>query len=331
MDFRTEISVNPSSFKIGLKDSILTIGSCFAESVGRKFSDYKFQTLVNPFGTTYHPLSIHRLLHYSIFQEFPREHSYLVNEDVCLNYDFHSSLRSLTTADLKRQITEAIAGCHFFIKQCKVLVITYGTAWLYERCDNGEAVANCHKMPGSMFRRRLASTEEIVHSFREILGDLQTINPGIKVVLTVSPVRHTKDTFPLNNVSKSVLRIACHQLATEIPCIEYFPAFEIMMDDLRDYRYYSEDMIHPNSVALDYIWNIFKKTYFEKNTLHLLAQWDEIRERLGHHAFNPNTKKHMQFLNITIQKLRELNIHLPVTEEILELESNLNKLKNHQT
>lgn len=330
MDFRTEISVKPSSFKIGLKDSILTIGSCFTESIGKKFDEHAFQMSINPFGTTYHPLSIHRLINYAIDVEYPPEHTYLVNNGVQLNYNFNSNLRSVNSADLKKEIKESIESCHDFIKQCQVIMITYGTAWLFERTDTGEGVANCHKMPASHFTRRLTPAEEIVSSFKEMHRSMLSINPDIRIILTVSPVRHTKDTFPLNSVSKAVLRVACHQLANEVKNVEYFPAFEIMMDDLRDYRFYGPDMIHPNEVAEDYIWKIFKASFIEEKDVQLMDQWSEMIRRINHRAFNPLTKEHIAFLNATLSKLNELSESFPTEKYIKDIEIQLQDIKKHK-
>lgn len=329
MDFRTEISLKPSSFKIGLKDPILAIGSCFAESIGKKFGEHAFQISINPFGTVYHPLSIHRLINYATYLEYPAEHTYLVNNDIQLNYNFHSNLRSLNSVDLKKEIKEVISSSHYFIKQCKALIITYGTAWLFERNDTGEGVANCHKMPASLFTRRLTLPEEIVSSFKEMHRSILSVNPGIKTILTVSPVRHTKDTLPLNSVSKAVLRLACHQLASELNHVEYFPAFEIMMDDLRDYRFYGPDMIHPNEVAENYIWNIFKNSFIGGNDARLMDQWGETMRRINHRVFNPLSKEHIAFLTVTISKLKELSSSFPADKYIKELENQLEEIKKY--
>src|SRR5436190_23586193 len=147
MQFRTELQVTPSDLKIDIKDPVLTIGSCFADSIGQRFQDCKFQALVNPLGTTYHPLAIHKILKYAAYQEYPSPHTYLENNGVHLNYDFHSSSSHLQREALQSQLQESIASLHFFLKKCRIILITYGTGWLFERSDTGEPVANCHKMP----------------------------------------------------------------------------------------------------------------------------------------------------------------------------------------
>ena len=323
MDFRTELAVQPSPWKFGLKDSFLTLGSCFAQSMGHLLIENKFQSMVNPFGTTYHPFAIHKLLRYASFHGYPTEHTYLVNRGIHYNYDFHSSLADRSKAGLQKQIEEHIGAAHLHMKQCRVVLLTYGTAWLYQRTDTDEAVANCHKMPVVNFNRRLASVEEIVQSFDSAYNSTESNNPNIGFILTVSPVSHVNDTLALNSVSKAALRLACHQLSEKYKQVHYFPAFEILMDDLRDYRFYESDLIHPTGSAVEYIWQKFISCYCDQESLQIIKQWNDIQKAMAHKPFQPESDSHRKFLSDTLKKLEDLQPHLNVQSEINQLKSQL--------
>ncbi len=319
MDFRTELILKPSSWSINLKDPILTIGSCFAQSIGQRLLDNKFPVSVNPFGTTYHPLSIHKLLQYASFQEYPTDHTFLENNNIHFNYNFHSEFNGLSRSELQNQLQQIIASVHYRLKDCKVLILTYGTSWIYERKDTGESVANCHKMNSALFTKRLTNPEEIKESLENTFKTLKSINPDLKIILTISPVRHIKDTLELNSLSKSILRVACHQLSEKYEAVKYFPAFEIMMDDLRDYRFYKNDLIHPTEMAEDYIWDKFSACYFNQQTINFLNQWKEIKKALSHRSFHPSSNSHQKFLHETLTRLEELKSDMDVQEEINQI------------
>ncbi len=322
MNLRTELSLKYEG-KIDLKDPVLTLGSCFAQSIGQKFADNKFHIIINPFGSSYHPLSIHKLLLYTALQEYPQKNTFLENHGVYLNYDFHSMFNNIKEVDLQKIISETIGSLHYQLKNCKALILTYGTSWIYERRDTGETVANCHKMPSGLFTKRLTTVEEINESFRRVYKTILSINPGIRLFLTVSPVRHVKDTLELNNVSKSVLRVACHQLCEEFSEVSYFPAYEIMIDDLRDYRFYKDDLIHPTELAEAYIWQKFSATFFNQKTLNFLREWQEISQALAHRPFHPLGNSHKKFVEETIVRLEELKSLVDVEREISSMKSQL--------
>lgn len=323
MDFRTELLLQPSAWKFGLKDSLLTIGSCFAQSIGQRLTENKFRAMVNPFGTTYHPFAIHKLMRYASFHGYPTEHTYLVNRGIHYNYDFHSSLADRSKANLQKQIEERIAAAHHYLKDCRVVLLTYGTAWMYERADTHEPVANCHKMPAAVFTRRLTSVEEIIDSFDSAIKSIEPADQNLQFILTVSPVRHLNDTLPLNSVSKSVLRLACHQLSEKYKQVHYFPAFEIMMDDLRDYRFYESDLIHPSESALEYLWQKFISCYCDQSTHQVLMQWNEIKKALAHKPFHATSDSHQNFLLSTLKKLEDLKDKIDVQSEINQLRQQL--------
>lgn len=321
--FRTTLNAGVSKHTFNLSDRIMTIGSCFSDSMGRRLRENKINTLVNPFGTIYNPHSIHRLIRYSIFNEPAAEHTYLTHGDVHLNYDFHSGLSALSKDELKKQLANAIGASHQFIKDAQWMMITYGTAWVYERNDTRELVANCHKQPAAGFSKYLLTQKKILESFASTYDDLRKINPSIRIILTVSPVRHLKDTLELNSVSKSVLRIACHTLQETYPDVSYFPAYEILLDDLRDYRFYKSDMIHPTEDAENYIWKKFVEHYFSADMREFLDTWQSLTAALNHKPFHPASAAHQQFLRMTLTKLEALQSRVDVRSEIEKLKERL--------
>jgi hypothetical protein len=315
-DFRTDVRVTYSVYPITLKTPVLTAGSCFADAIGHRLDINKFKVLTNPFGVIYNPHSIHKAIRYAIQNEPAADHLFIQNNDVHLNYDFHSELSSLSKTDLMQRLTNTIGSVHYFLKDTSWILITYGTAWVYNRVDTGEIVANCHKMPASNFRKTLMTEDSIVKSFEQLFSDLKKYNPNVRVILTVSPVRHIKDTLELNSASKSALRIACHSIAQKFEGVEYFPAYEMMLDDLRDYRFYKSDLIHPTEVAEDYIWNKFAERYFDDSTKQFINDWTPLRSALNHKPFHPQSKQHQQFLHDTIRKLERLKTTVNVEHEL---------------
>ena len=320
--FRTELMPTASDVKISLSTPLLTIGSCFSDSIGNKLHENKFQVLTNPFGTVYNPTSVHGLLDKAIMKSYPGKNSYLQHRETYFNSKFFSASED----HLARKIKESINVSHDFIRKAKVLIITYGTSFAFERTDTKEIVANCHKMPALRFIKRLLSVEEIVSSFQLLHEKIKRILLIEKIILTVSPVRHLKDTLEQNNLSKSVLRLACQKLVNQFSGVEYFPSFEIMMDDLRDYRFYKADMIHPTDSAEDYIWGKFSNVYFDVPTLQFLKSWGEIRNALSHKAFHPEGHSHHEFLQKTLAKLEEISSIVPVEEEIKQIRSQFTAL-----
>jgi hypothetical protein len=321
--FRTDVSITSSPNKIGLKNPIFTAGSCFANAIGLRLMQNKFKTLSNPFGVLYNPISIHKALRYAIHQEPPADHTYLSNHGLNLNYDFHSEFSHTEKSALTSQIQNSIGSSHFFLRDAAWIMITYGTSWVYARKDSGEIVANCHKIPSSSFTKSLLTEHEIADSFKTFFESLTAFNPHVRIILTVSPVRHLKDTLELNSVSKSIARLACYRITEKFPAVEYFPAYEIMMDDLRDYRFYKSDMLHPSKDAEDYIWKKFSDRYFDEVTTEFLKKWQSIRSALLHKPFHLTSPAHQQFLKETLVKLTGLKNTVDISEEAAFIEAQL--------
>lgn len=321
--FRTEFNTRLHKTRIGIASKILTLGSCFSDSIGSTLKENKIVTLVNPFGVTYNPVSIQKLLQMSMGTKNPEDETFIERDGIFYNDDFHSSLSGSDKERLQKRIYEKLNEVSAFLHACDFLFITWGTAWVYERKDNKAIVSNCHKQASTLFSKRLLTQEEIVTSFNELYSDLLKFNPDLKIILTLSPVRHLKDTMELNTVSKSLLRTAIHSITQAHEKIDYFPAYEIMMDDLRDYRFYASDMIHPSRDAEIYIWEKFTDRYFDMDTKDILHQWESVRKLLSHKPFHITSAAHQKFLQETLLKLKLLRTKINVEEEILQIEQTI--------
>ena len=323
MKFRTPLSPIITDQKIDLSEPLLTIGSCFSESIGDKLNENKFDAIINPFGTIFDPLSITRLLSYGINNSTPDASSYVLSEGVYKSLELHSSFKGLSVEELDLQIKARVSVIHEFLRSAKWLIITFGTAYVYKYNQTSNYVANCQKQPSGNFSKELMPVEDLMNDFTEFLRNLKAFNPSVNIILTVSPVRHLKDGIVENSLSKSVLRILCHELAAKEESIHYYPSYEIMMDDLRDYRFYEEDMIHPTEQAVDYIWDHFASSFMNEETLSFLKKWKKISAALSHKAFNPNTTEHQQFLTSTLTDLEAIKNKVNVDKEISHVRDQL--------
>jgi GSCFA family len=321
--FRTTFSIPESKHKISLNTQILTLGSCFADVVGNQLKNNKLQTNVNPFGTLFNPLSIFKILSPTYTQA--DERLYVHNPEAWLHYDFHSQFSSNKRENLKEIINKKLQEIHssFIIYHSSFLVLTFGTSFIYKLLNPQVYVANCHKMPKNLFEKELLSVKDICRSFAVLYKELKEINPDLRIILTVSPVRHTKDGMAENQVSKSILRAACHYLTTDYQDVEYFPSYEIMMDDLRDYRFYKPDMIHPNEVAEQYIFEKFSETYFDEKLKDFIKIWQPIQKALAHRPFEEKSESHQKFLRKLLVDLEEISELVNVEKEVHEVRCKL--------
>jgi hypothetical protein len=321
--YQTVVKLDKSPNKITIDDQLLTIGSCFAQNIGSKLSDFKFSVITNPFGTLFNPISVFKLVNQTILKESIDSKGIVQSNGIYHHFDLHSDLSNLDKDDLLANANMQMKKLAGELAKTSLVIYTFGTAIVYERVDTGEIVANCHKVPAKAFKRRLLDIDEIIDSFRINYDLIKSINKNVRFILTVSPVRHQKESFEQNNVSKSILRIAIEKIRSELEAVEYFPAFEIMMDELRDYRFYAEDMLHPNSVAIEHIWQKFSYVYFDKETLEFLAKWEMIRKALAHRPFNPQSEAHQKFIKKTIDLLNEFSDKIDISKELQLLKSQL--------
>ena len=255
-----------------------------------------------PFGTVYNPISIFNLLKENEWDES----KFLEHSGSFFHYDAHSSFFSTSQNSLNKQLTACKDLVLRGLKKADWLVITFGTTFVYLLKESGEIVSNCHKVPQKHFKKESLSIGEISEAFEGFYKELKENNSKIKLLLTVSPVRHIKDGLENNSVSKSKLRIICDTLQEEYNDVFYFPSYEIMMDDLRDYRFYKKDMIHPSDLAEEYIWNKFQHAYFDSETRDFIKKWKKINEAIGHKPFNAKSEAHQRFLINTLDELQKL-------------------------
>ena len=320
MEFRTELQIPESTHKISLQTPVLTIGSCFAEVIGNRLSDNKIPTLVNPFGTIFNPVSMAKLIKQAFDNQSPDENLYVENQGVWFHYDFHSSIWGNEREELTERLTQKMQEAKEWVQKAEFLIFTFGTAFVYRHLETHQIVANCHKMPGNLFRKELLSIETIVNDFKKLFQQINNQQSTPDIILTVSPVRHTKDTVQLNAVSKSILRVACHELCETRPDFHYFPAYELLLDDLRDYRFYKSDLIHPSEMAEEYIFEQFSETYFDPNLQQFIKDWKKIRQSLSHRPLQPNTRAHRKFLENLLEKLQKLSVKVDVSLEIEQVQ-----------
>ena len=321
LHIRTEVSVNPSDWKIDYRTPVLTIGSCFAEVLGRQMADYKLPVLNNPFGTVFNPYSIAKVLTLALEDARPHEDLYVQNADgIWLHYDFHSSFWAYSREALERQLMAVLAQVREFLATSDVLIVTFGTAYVYRFRKNLSLVANCHKMPQSEFVRELLGYEQLLNLWSELVRKLKRKR---KLILTVSPVRHTRDTLPLNQVSKSVLRLLCHRLTELHANATYFPSYELMLDELRDYRFYKDDLIHPSTWAEDHIFQKFAENYLDPSTSAVMEECNDVWKMMAHRPQHGYTESYRHLLINIKNRLEKLAETLPVAEEIKQIEDKL--------
>ncbi|WP_205503022.1 GSCFA domain-containing protein [Rufibacter psychrotolerans] len=324
MQFRTELHVSPAPHRFSRTQGVFTMGSCFAEVMGHKLQEAKARVLVNPFGTIFNPLSIHKLLRTALTQDIGDLEAGLVEQNgIWHHYDFHSAFSHQSPTELLQILHTQLEQAHRFLRQAEVVMLTWGTSMVYERQDTGVLVANCHKVPQKAFTKRLLTLQEIEQDTRQTLELLQQHCPHQQVILTVSPVRHLKDTLPLNSVSKSLLRVAAHSALQQHPNITYFPAYELLLDDLRDYRFYDSDLIHPSPMAEEYIWQKFIAAYADQAFSEFLPRWAQLQRELAHKPFHPQSPAHQRFLQNLLAKLQALAPEVDVTAEIATVQRQL--------
>lgn len=323
MVFRTEINVPPADNKSSLPSKVLTAGSCFADVMGQQMQYYKVNTLVNPFGTIYNPLSLFRLLQAALNPDDPFTGPLVQRDNLWFAYDLHSSFAETSQEKLLINIQNKLKQVHSFLQQTDMLVLTLGTAVGYVHKETNQLVANCHKIPQQHFCKKILSITEITGAFSALYTVLLKLSPRLQILLTVSPVRHLKETLEINSVSKSVLRVSCHEITQQFRQVSYFPAYELMLDDLRDYRFYKADMIHPTEVAEDYIWQKFKQAYFDEAFQKFTSEWDKINQALAHRPFHPESEAHQAFLHNTLRKLEQLQTAIDCTTEIAQVKNQL--------
>jgi hypothetical protein len=296
MQLTTSFPIPPAPSLLNHKSKVLSMGSCFAASMGSRLSKLPLEVMTQPFGTLFHPFAISRALSGEVSEDLYEHSGYF------LHPDYHSNFTAITQVELLDDIRSVASEVSAFIGVADFLILTWGTAFSYFDKYLNNSVANCHKMPAERFEKRLSTVDEIVSNFCSLLSTLPSTT---QVILTVSPVRHTKDGMMENQVSKSSLRVAADIVSKQFENVHYFPAYEIMVDELRDYRFYEADMIHPNEQAQDYIWERFASVFFDAELQVIQKKWDSIYQTLGHRPHPAKLLDHRRVLEVLLAELNE--------------------------
>lgn len=308
---------------------LLLLGSCFAENIGNLLVESGFRCDVNPFGILYNPFSASQAL-----QEIIAGKVYTEKDLFCLGGCWHSpmhhgSFSSAQTGEVLRNINSRLQQAHGRLGNTDWLLLTWGTAYVYEWKETGTVVSNCHKQPEKLFTRRLLTVEEIVDNYKKLLEKWWERNPEGKVLFTVSPIRHARNGMHANQLSKATLLLAIEQLRTALPDrVFYFPSYEIMLDELRDYRFYADDMLHPSPPAVRYLWERFGETFFRDETKKIMEECESIRKDLEHRPFHPDSEEYKRFLGQIVLKIERLNGKYPYLD--FEKETKLCRIRLKQ-
>jgi hypothetical protein len=322
MQFQTHIQIRPFDNKIDHREPILSLGSCFADNIAKRLQRAKFNTTAAPTGILFNPESIARTIERFDRAREDKDCLPTIQElhqanGVWYNYDFHSSLSHIDADIALSQMSEAVRRGAEALATAKVVIITFGTAFVYRLHESGEVVANCHKQPQRLFSREMLSAEDIVQRYNALLqGPLA----NKRVIFTLSPVRHLGDGLEQNSLSKATLRVAIAEIVAKNSNADYFPSYEIMMDELRDYRFYADDMAHPSKLAVDYIWERFSECAFSGDTLELIKRIAQITSATEHRPFNPQSDAYRNFCQQMLQKIATLELSHPTLDFTTEKE-----------
>ena len=312
MDFRTRIEIPKQDISMNHATRVMLFGSCFSEHIGRKLLQHKFKAAVNPFGILYNPHSVSQSIKRLLSGKSFTEEDLLFHQEMYHSLMHHGQFSATDKQACLDHITDRFKQAAEMIPSTELYLITFGSAYAYTWKETGAIVGNCHKIPADRFHRFRLSVEEIADEWSEVITMCRSLHPDAKFLFTVSPIRHWKEGAHENQISKSILHLAIDRLQDRYgESVGYFPAYEVMMDELRDYRFYDEDMIHPSSQAVDYIWQRFSETYFSVETRQVNDEWSQIRRALDHRPLNPGTEAYRAFVRQTIQRLEAFILHHP--------------------
>lgn len=299
MQFTTQIPIPVGNPQLDYTSRVVSLGSCFAVNIGHKLEHYKFSNIINPFGILFHPLALEKFIGFAVSNKIFTEADIFYYNERWHCFDAHSDLSNTDKDAILHSLNKALFNTAEALKNASHIIITLGTAWVYRSTASGNLVANCHKVPQKEFGKELLSVDTIQQSLNNILSLIQQANSTATVIFTVSPVRHIKDGFTENQRSKAHLITALHETLQSANCqlpSYYFPAYEIMMDELRDYRFYAEDLVHPSLTGINYIWERFVQVWVSPGALPTMKEADAIQKSLLHRPYNPEGEQHTAFL-----------------------------------
>jgi hypothetical protein len=325
MKFHFEFDIKKLPKPISHRDRLLLIGSCFTENIGEKLERSKFSVLQNPNGILFNPVSVaEALTDYIETRRFTAEDLFQLN-DIWHSWKHHSRFSGVLKEEALQKINSSIQTAHDFLKQSNYLMITLGSAWVYQLTERaaqakpGAIAANNHKAPADWFRRKLMTVEDVLRVLDNVMHRLFLFNPSLQIIFTISPVRHLREGVVENNRSKAVLIQAVHHLVDKFEKLYYFPAYELLIDDLRDYRFYAEDLVHPNYQATQYVWEKFLEACMDAPTRKLMEEINTINLAYQHKPFNPASGQHLQFLQTMkgkVEHLQQKHPYLNLTREL---------------
>lgn len=317
MKFRFEFDIKKLPEPIAHYHKLLLIGSCFTENIGDKLDKYKFTTLQNPNGILFNPVSVaDALTDYIEAKQFSESDLFQYNEG-WHSWKHHSRYSGITAEEAQQKINASTQSAHNFLRKADYVFITLGSSWIYRLTDKaattkvGVVAANNHKAPADWFCKRLMTSEEVLQVLDNMMHRLFLFNPNLKIIFTISPVRHLREGVVENNRSKATLIQAVHHLIDKFDKLYYFPAYELVIDDLRDYRFYAEDLVHPNYFATQYVWEKMVAACMDENTRALMEEIHSINLAYQHKAFNPSSEPHRKFLQSSYQKTKRLQEQHP--------------------
>lgn len=311
MQFRTEFPPFQGGLAISHSDKALCVGSCFSEHMGARLARYKFPVFINPFGIVYNPVSIAGMLKFLLSEAVFREEDLFCWQGLWHSYQHHGQFSRADRAKALEGMNQRLAEAREFLRQATRLIITPGTATVFQLKKTGETVANCHKVPGQEFQRRRLDVAEVRDALLDAFRLLRERLPGLQIILSVSPVRHVRDGLVENQRSKAVLLLALEQVAEQLAGVHYFPSYEIVMDDLRDYRYYEQDMVHPGPQAVEYIWRYFERAYFDASTRELCRRVGQLVDAAAHRPLHPGSSPHLDFVSQQLLAMDQLERDFP--------------------
>lgn len=286
MRFHLDHRPEKQGFEIEHRHRLMLIGSCFSENIGQLLNDHKFQVLSNPSGILFNPLSIGQCLEALVGNPEDHEPYLLQHDGLFFSYRHHSSIHNADKEALLQKISAERQHATHFLKSADFLIITFGTAYAYHHKQLKGIVANCHKQPGQTFEKILSQPEELVSHYKTLIARLRSFNPGLRIIFTLSPVKHLKDGLVENTLSKSILHLTIQRLVSQSEGCYYFPAYELVTDDLRDYRFYKADLAHPSEQAIQYVWEKFGGAFFSERTLQLNRLIHDLNKALAHRSLN---------------------------------------------
>lgn len=319
--FRTALSPTPAPSQIGHEHRLMLIGSCFTEHIGERLAGQKFKVFSNPFGIVYNPFSMAQCLErISDGDQLFNTEELFENAGLWHSWEHHGRFSKPEKIETLDGINTAYHASAEFLKKADFLLLTFGTSDVFALRETGQVVANNHKMPAALFvPRRLSVSEMVERTVRAIERVAHPKGvPHLQVILTVSPVRHLRNGLVENQRSKAALVLACEEVCSRLPYAHYFPAYELLLDDLRDYRFYAADMVHPSEVAVDYVWQFFADTFFSEKTRHLCERIDKVRAAAQHRPFHPGTEQHRAFVKTQLEAIEKLKQEMPGLDFVAE-------------